>query len=275
MSDDDIPTPDTAELPIIPKGDKVYNQEIELTNDEATEDGINDRIPDPASFKYLGSPKRKVIKHGDQKHLIISRSEITERGAFGRKTDWNNKVHDLHLLKNGLVDHRHAKKAPFNPLDDEDEIRCLMRHNWWSHGPQQLMIIFFWLIGLVTIFLAHISIDQNWRVVTLAIIGIWTCFWAAVRYYPTWMEWAYDWIIVTDKRLILIYEPPFKIPGSHKTVLLSSIITVDTNEPNWFQNIIGCGSLEVRTADNDQDLDELLVYVNHHKQVRELLISSL
>ena len=273
MSDNDIPTPNTAELPIIPKGDIIYKQEAEVIDEEATEDGINDIIPDPASFKYLGSPKRKVIKHGDQKHLVILRSEITERGAFGRKTDWNNKVHDLRLLKNGLVDHRHARKVPFIPLDDEDEIRCLMRHNWWSHGPKQVVLLAIWLVGVGALSISLVFADVAWGTAIVIIEVAWTVFWAT-RYYPVWMRWAHDWIIVTDKRLILIYDPPFKIVGDQKTVMLSSIITVDAQDSSWFQNMIGCGSMQVRTADKDQNLDALLVYINEHKRVSELLLSA-
>lgn len=271
MSDNDN-EPDTRKLPIIPTNDIVYNLEDDVG--DTTADDINKKIPDPASFKYLGSPKRKVIKHDGKKYLVIARSEITERGAFNRKTDWNNKVHDLRLLKNGLVDHRHAKKVPFIPLDDEDEIRCLMRHNWWSHGPKQVALLAIWLVGVGVLSLPLIFANTDWGAMAIVIIEmVWTVFWAT-RYYPVWMRWAHDWIIVTDKRLILIYDPPFKIVGDQKTVMLSSIITVDAQDSSWFQNVIGCGSVQVRTADKDQNLDALLVYINEHKRVSELLLST-
>lgn len=271
MSDNDN-EPETKELSIISASGEVYNQE-EDESDATTEDGINKKIPDPTSFKYLGSPKRKVVKHDDKKYLVIARSEVTERGMLGRKVSWDNKVSSLHLLKNGLVDHRHAKKVPLIPLDEEDEIRCLMRHNWWSHGPKQVALLAIWFAGVCILSLPLLFAETSWGIVITIIGAIWTVFWAT-RYYPVWMRWAYDWIIVTDKRLVLLYKPPFNIVGDHKTVLLSSIITVDTQDSSWFQNMIGCGSMQVRTADKDQNLDELLVYVNQHKRVSELLLSE-
>jgi hypothetical protein len=291
VSDDSEPT--TERIPAIEPAigpEKKTEEELSASKRESPsteskpdlsdEEAFEAMIPDPSSFKRLRRPKRKVIKFKDEKYLIISRSEITERGMFGVKLDWNNKVSDLRLLKNGLVDHLHARKVPIAPLDDEDEIRCLMRHNWWSHGPKQLLILLYWLLGICVIVLALSSVDRNWGAApittgAITVTGIlWTVFWAT-RYYPVWMQWAYDWIIVTDKRLILTYDPPFKLPGKNKTVMLASIITVDTEDPNWFQNLIGCGKVQVRTADNDQELDELLEYVNRHHEVRELLISSL
>lgn len=271
MPTDDAPddnNPITEKLPVVQINDETEpgDQSIEGTIIE----GI---IPDPTSFKYLGSPKRRVVTQGDQKYLVILRSEVTERGTFGRKIDWNNKVHHLRLLKNGLVDHRHAKKVPLIPLDDEDEIRCLMRHNWWSHGPKQVILLVIWLTGISLLSLPLIFTQTDWWLAIVVIEMVWTIFWAT-RYYPVWMQWAHDWIIVTDKRLILIYNPPFKIVGDQKTVLLSSIITVDAQDSSWFQNVIGCGSMQVRTADKDQNLDALLVYINEHRRVSELLLSE-
>ncbi len=273
----------TEKLPIIRADDSVYDQEGDVGRDKpalSEKNAFEAMLPSPSSFKYLPRPRRKVINFEGKKYLIISRSEITERGMFGVKLDWNNKVSDLHLLKNGLVDHLHARKVPIIPLDDEDEIRYLARHNWWSHGPKQLLILLYWLMGTCVIAWAFMSVDRNWDAapVTSLVIFIagsaWTAFWTT-RYYPVWMEWAYDWIIITDKRLILSYNPPFKLPGNNKTVMLASIITVDTEDPSLFQNLIGCGKVQVRTADNDQEIDELLEYVNNHHQVRELLIGSL
>lgn len=180
---------------------------------------------------------------------------------------------EYELMSSELVDVGLAEKVSVALLTSESKVHCLTRLHWWSRGPQQIMIGLLALIAVVTWMLIQ------WKTSISAgslVVNSTTALWltgCAIAYWVVWMMWAYLYLIITDKRVMLVYNPPFGLAGNIQKVFLSDLRGSHAKDQSWWHNQIGCGMVKGETAAAEIDawIRKGIKNVKKHQKVSGLL----
>jgi hypothetical protein len=166
------------------------------------------------------------------------------------------------IIDNGFVDEGLLLKSNFVPIDGEEEIYHFRRLDWFSHGPLQLLIL---TIGVVATILANQYLDVR-AVLACAFLTVITYWWV-------WMKWAYKYLVMTNARMQLIFDPPFSMPGSVDSSPIDRLVGMRSVDPSWFTNLFNYGSLFSETAATDIDkwIKDGVKFVRDHRQVRDMI----
>lgn len=251
-------------------------QEIDLSSES-----IGTPLPDGWMARAPRFIKREVVADADGTWLIVRSLESRRIKVGKRKRRQERIVTDkVKLEDTALVQQELATKVKFNPAPGETAIRCLTRFSWWSRGPAQIAVILTALAGTVT--LAYLG-GSAWTSQTadwlLVLAGILLWIGCGIAYYVIWMGWAYRSLIITNRRIGLVYAPPFSLPGSENFAPLANIQVSEARDQSWAANLLERINPRYRfgviandtPAQGDEWLREIR-FVREHLAVNELLM---
>lgn len=234
-------------------------------------------IVGPDSEWLQGRPHvkaRELIRGDDGEQYLVLRSIDSFRPKTWRRKQYRVVTHRYRLDNSPLVDPRLAHRPAVKPVEGEEAIYCLSRLHWFSHGPKQILIALLAVLvvaggGVIDIGYDAFGLPRLVLVLTVsAILG-----WLALEYFRVWMKWAYRYLIITNRRVMLIYDPPFNLPGEEPYVLISAIKTTHPEDQSWWGNWLGYGIIQADTAADkgDEWINEGVRYVRRGQEVSNKL----
>jgi hypothetical protein len=152
--------------------------------------------------------------------LVYERHEFPRQRVFGKKTHTVTRG-DIRLANTLLVNDRAVRRSTFEPIASEEDIFVYRRLHWVSHGPAQIGVVL--TTGALIIALLIGSVTSLIEPVVAATSTIIVLLTGAGAYLWYWIPWAYRWFIVTDERILLIYDPPLWLKGNVQSIPLSQI----------------------------------------------------
>jgi hypothetical protein len=245
-------------------------------------EAIDDALPLDDEWQY-GQPRfttREVMHTENNEAILVVRSAESRPVKIGRlrkRRQYRVVTEEITLQDNSRVEGHLATSINFKPVSGETTIHCLMRLSWWSHGPAQIGLVLFGIIGtLVLGVLALRSDTVPFVVFVLAFALLWIT--VGVAYFIVWMKWAYKYLIVTDMRIGLVYSPPFSLPGVENFAPIADITTSTADDQSWAANLLGkinpayrFGIISADTpAQKDEWINEIR-FVREHGTVNEVL----
>lgn len=265
-----------------PRGEQT--QEFE----QPVESGTSPRDP--------GRPKQRAILYDadGRAYYVYHKRQTSGKRSWRRPLNkpavwWER--YDLLLADNSLVNPKCVKRSGFVPVAEEDAILVFSRLHWWSHGPLQIAIAsiallcvmsWFWLLPqLASRETGNAVTTAVWfaPLITLAILAV-----GGLSYLHVWIPWAYRYLVVTNVRIMLMYAPPFGLPGDQSSLFLKDVLAVRTVDqavakyiPSWGNllpkiGITGYKILEGDSAaDNDAWLRDGIRYVRNAEEVTDAI----
>lgn len=213
-------------------------------------------------FKWFPRPvlKRQLVQGADGKLLLEVRTEIRRREGLRVKVTPSQA--SISVIDNGFVDSELLQRSSFIPIAGEKEIYHFRRLDWFSHGPRQLLVL---ILGLPTTYAAF-AYAGNAPGFTVALT-------AAFVYWWIWMRWAYTYFVLTDARVQRIFKPPLHLPGTVESSLLSRLVGARSDDPHWYTNLFGYGTVYSETAASEVDkwIKDGVQYVRQHHEVRDMM----
>lgn len=245
---------DTAELPII-----VENEP-------------------PADF-HKG--RRLVVDTAGNTLLVVDKITTTRRHVLSKPVRTTSRTQTM-LSAGHLVNKRVAKRSSFEPLETESEIKVFLRLQWFSHAPKQILVAVcsVILLGALLVGFTQSVVSPGWTLVGLLA----TVIVAAGLYLWVWIPWAYQWLIVTNERALLIYDPPLWLNGWANTTEFGSVTLFNERDQHGFVNwcLAKLGQTQYGIIQGDtpaQDGDEWIRngvrYVPHFKDIKRVLDGQL
>lgn len=214
-----------------------------------------------------------------------TREQRPESRRFRRKqryvTAWVR--HELHIGDNEYVDLGLIKKIPFAPVASEESILAFNRLHWWSHGPEQILIGFIGTVAItIAAWLTGRLDDPRPEVIVPALLVLLVAL--SGWYVTVWIPWAYTVLIVTDKRIILVYAPPFALGGNYEEVAIQDVQNISTHDqivrkwiPAWGNILSKLGLMGYKilrgdtSADDDDWIRNGIKYVRGAEDVQKLI----
>lgn len=150
------------------------------------------------------------------------------------------------------------RKLHFKPLESlgddegETELRYVQRLHWIQPRTSipQIISIIAWAIGITVWFL---TMSGSGIVSKTIMLIVWLIGWF-VYFMTGWLQWAYTFIVITNRRVIYDTWLPFRIPPtpSRNNLPIRAIINTTIGEPTWLDNIFGYNTLEFETAGSNK-----------------------
>lgn len=193
---------------------------------------------------------------------------------------------ELQLKDNEYVDLHLVAKIPFVPVEGEESILAFNRLHWWSHGPEQILIGF--IAAAATITTAWLTGWLDSPPIGL-MLGMYALFMLGLSgwYATVWIPWAYMVLIVTDRRIILVYAPPFALGGTYEEVAIEDVQNISTHDqtvgkwiPAWGNILAKLGLMGYKvlrgdtSADDDDWIRKGIKYVRGAENIQELISSQ-
>ncbi|MEO5499208.1 MAG: hypothetical protein ABIR46_01780 [Candidatus Saccharimonadales bacterium] len=222
---------------------------------------------------------KEIIEDEDGRKAVIFRTlKTTRRGerALARRIYYRVEKRRMDLEESNFVELHLFKLLDFEPTPGEDRIHLLNRRSWWEHGPWQLGIIFGYLLSLAFLIFIVMSAElPSSLVIILLVLGTVV---TLIAYFIVWMRWAYEYQLITNKRIGLFYKPPFGLVGKGPMSFLNKLTLNEANDQSWFANLIGkinpafsYGMLNLDTNAQEDEWMRELKFVREHTAVRELI----
>jgi hypothetical protein len=210
--------PETARLPVV-------TEEIDGDNNTQQE-------------KPRRSTRRTVelISGTDNQYRLTANTWLRQRPplwAFWQKSTWHCLPRSLMFEASPLIDIGKVRRVRFDILDRENRLIYFRRLHWWIHGPKQIGVSLLWLLVTIMLIAGILRTDVNAASGLLLTLMLWLAAFVAVTV-RIWFRWFFTYLIVTDKRLILHYNPPI-LPKVAPELLLANV----TNTSSKDQSIIG------------------------------------
>lgn len=241
-----------------------YHEETSTAQLPAITDDID--IDDTPDEKPRRGTRRQVdpIDGTDNQYRLTASTWLRQRPAlwtFWRQSTWHYHATTLVFATSPLIDTNKILRVRFDILDSETRLLYFRRLHWWMHGLKQITLTVVWLTGVVALLsiVASSSIDvaSFWLIVL--------CIWSAVYLVVTlriWFRWLFTYLIVTDKRLVLHYDPPV-LPRAIQELSLAIV----TNTASGDQSIVGkrlnFGKLLVDVPGDKDQWAHSLRFVSH------------
>jgi len=185
-------------------------------------------------------PKKKGIYrnivHEDNKSFLTVTKIFRSKPARGKK-QWLKNEFLLEISNHPLVNQRHIEKNIFLPVPTETKLLVYTRLHWFSHAPLQFLVAF----ATVLLMAVEVFFGFNWVSVPITFaVG-------ALAYIAVWLPWASTYLIVTNKRILLVFKPPWPFPTRSEKAPLRKL-----QNGNMFNSTLG------RTARYGKYYDETM-----------------
>ena len=224
----------------------------------------------------LSPLKRQVVTNSQgQQVLFASDVETQKVGSLGRRTkQYRRVVHSILLDNSDLVDPEAAIRSNYIPTSDESKVYYFHRLSWWKFGLQKIGLVAWMLFcviaAIVTAFKSWLSLDYG---LLLAVGGIFS---GLIGFWLIWIDWQHRYLILTDRRLILAYHPPYGLEGKMQPIDLSTILNnnaVDSLFSNWFltNSPNKYGSIKADTAAQQDAWLNDIKFVRRHEALHRLV----
>ena len=228
-----------------------------------------------------GSKPRELIEYEDgTTSLVVRERKIVRRHVFA-KPERTMVRSEIELADSYLVGKRLAKHSTFKPIQGESKVFVFTRLHWVEHAPLQIALVAAAIavtVGLcLTAAFGALSVSAaGWLLIWLVLMLA-----AAAGYLYVWIPWAYTWLVVTDRRIMLMYAPPLWIEGSPMRAVLFTDVGTSNHEDqhgftNWLLGKLGqtpYGIIQADTAADkgDEWVNEGIRYVRHPEEVKRVI----
>lgn len=224
--------------------------------------------------------KREItINESGQKILLINKIQTRRVGKLRKRKQYSIETSVVQLEDSPFVQPELALRLEFEPVYGEDSIHVLARRSWWERGPSQMGLVALWLlVAGVLVYTATTTL----RIPAGIVLAIFFLVSVAIGivYFIIWMKWAYKYFVVTNRRIGLIYCPPFSLVGTRPLSPITNITVNEANDQSWFANLLGrinpsysYGKLNYDTpAQADEWMSEI-TFIRGHKAINELVSS--
>lgn len=279
--------PPTSQLPIIevhPVDDKEITAEylddsVESDEEESSEDYIEPRRHN--WLRHLFRRRRPVVRFLDTtgQLYLTAESRANELVKVDPLKRFSKRVlvsrdRPLQVARSSLVDPRLVRRLRTEFGEGETHIDYALRLYWMPRIPKQALIASVWLVALVLqIWIAVNASDWVALVVTDSVMLAWTIA-AGALFVRTWGPWYFTYLVVTDRRIMLIYNPPLLFKDGLKESLRSAASNA-TSESSGLGRILDYGDIKVDTpSQHDQWLNEELTGVAQPARFVALLTAT-
>ncbi|MET0979882.1 MAG: hypothetical protein ABWX90_01345 [Candidatus Saccharimonadales bacterium] len=257
--------------PISPPTISMQTKPIETIQIQRIREEIS-RTPPPKRRGRRPTTYRELVTQNGVQWLIIHSYTPIPQGAFKKKL-WKHKLQKIELDNSRYVNTKLATRIPIIPTNDEEKIYCLTRLHWWSHGPAQIGVTAATLVMIAIVTSVGLtSADDNVNFGTLIFIlliaiagGVW--------YFIVWMQWGYKYLVFTNRKIRLLYRPPFNLRSSTPHTDLVSLEGGINPSSSWWGNMWGYGSIKTETIATvvDSWLLKEVSFVPYYEQLAGLL----
>lgn len=139
------------------------------------------------------------------------------------------------------TDNEKAKKEIL--LSDEEEILSVRYHGLWFVARLMSPIVFLLIIGIayaIPSFIFGIAFGFNWiAILSLLVVCVFVTFFPSLK---AWIDWKYDGIILTDKRLIILNQTSI-FKEDNRKMDLENVASVRAITQYW--NVFPFGKLHI------------------------------
>ncbi len=228
--------------------------------------------------------QRQLVDYTDgTKHLVINKRSVMKRRIFGGEVSWSTS--EITLKPGPLMNAKLARQSSFVPIPTESEALIFTRLHWWSHAPRQLALFMAALVvtGL-SLYLAFARMGIEGWMIGIAWFVLMTSL--AIAYLIVWIPWYYTWFVVTDRRIILAYDPPLWLAGTPaQSVQVNSIMPSNHIDQtgihaviNWILGLpwisitqYGIISADTASDKGDEWLNEGIAFMRHPALVKDII----
>jgi hypothetical protein len=211
--------------------------------DEVIEEASDEIILEEApTGRRKRMKRRELIEYDDGNTYLIVNVVKKFKTRVWQRPSKTVETFEYLLYEQGLVHKKLAKKAEFIPVAGENSIRVCSRLHWMQHGPAQLgvLAIALFATGAWLWTTAQLSnVEALWLM--LAWLGV--MIGCGTAYLRVWIPWAYHYLIVTNVRIMLVYKPPFGLPGTMASLKIGDILNVETVDQSPGRFIPSLGNL--------------------------------
>lgn len=216
-----------------------------------------DGITKPAKQRHFKGIRREIIVNSSGTRSVrLSTWEKNKNGAF-KQASYTLVIHNVTFDESMYIDERCVLRGMPMPILGEDRILYFQRLQWLSHGPRQM------IVAALTILLT-VGITK----VTNILGGLGILVVGAFCYWCVRMPWSYKWLIITNQRVLLLYQPPLGLPGYAKPALFQKITSCNQIDRYLFK-WLKCGTINGETAATVTDdwFREGVKWVKYHAWV--------
>lgn len=227
------------------------------------------------SEKLSPLDRQVTLDNQGQQILFTSEVETQKVGSFGRRAkQYRRVVHSILLDSSDLVDADAATRSNYIPTSDETKVYYFHRLSWWRFGLQKLGLS---LLMMLSVIGAIIGLMQDFLTINQALllsaIGL---ILGAIGFWFIWIDWNHRYLILTDRRLILAYHPPYGLEGKMQPIDLSTILNNNAEDSlfsNWFlkNSPNKYGSIKADTAAHQDAWLNDIQFVRRHEPLHRLI----
>ena len=243
-SDDDMYQPPTGEI------DRVTTQDDEIS---AIRDPTTESPPDSAQEdqRVGAEPRYSLPRRVDGLLMTTVRWRTTTRtGLFSKTRAVESRT--LRVENDTLVDPSLIAKLSILPQEGESVIRYLKRRHWFTCLGNYLISAFVAIGGLVLLGWVSPQIKLPQFDGGVFLVGMVVVLASAAFAFVAWLHWAFTFIIVTDRRVIKAYSPPYPLGKQLEESRLSDLLSPGLRQ-SLFGRLLGYGTVTAETAAEEKD----------------------